>query len=102
MDMNTEAVWRKALDAKGRDWVEAELQMRAGQPNDAVLDVVFEEPYPTREFCQRWSAEQDNRMFHMSGHTKAIIIAVLLLVVFGIKSINSWENRPETQHQAHR
>jgi hypothetical protein len=99
--MNTEANWRKAMDAKGRDWVEAKLKGRTGQPNDAVLDIVFEEPHPTREFCQRWSAEQDNRMFHMSGHTKAILIALVVLIVFGVKSINSWENRPSAQHQVH-
>ena len=102
METNTEAAWRRALEAKGRDWVQAELQRRSGQPNDVVLDVVFEEPYPTREFCQRWSAEQDNRMFHVSGHTKAIIVVVLLLIAFGIKSINSWENRPAGQHQVQR
>ena len=102
MDTNTEAAWRKALDAKGRDWVDAELQRRSGQPNDVVLDIVFEEPYPTREFCQRWSADQAKRMFQISGHTKAIIVALLLLVAFGIKSINSWENRPGTSHQIHR
>jgi hypothetical protein len=102
VDTNTEAAWRKALEAKGRDWVDAELQRRFGQPDDVVLDVVFQEPYPTREFCQRWSAERDNRMFHVSGHTKAIIVALVLLIAFGAKSINSWDHRPDSQHQAHR
>jgi hypothetical protein len=100
--MNVEADWRKALDAKGRDWVEAKLKARTGQPNDVMLDIVFQEPYPTREFCQRWSAEQDNRMFHISGHTKAIIIALVVLIAFGVKSIVSWEDRPTAQHQTHR
>jgi hypothetical protein len=102
VERNVEAAWRKALEAKGRDWVDAELRKRAGQPDDVVLDVVFQEPYPTRAFCQRWSAEQDNRMFHLSGHAKAIIIAFVVLVVFGIKAINSWENRPTEQHQVQR
>jgi hypothetical protein len=102
VEMNTEANWRIALDARGRDWVEAKLKARTGQPNDVVLDIVFEEPHPTREFCQRWSAEQDNRMFHMSGHTKAIIIALVVLIAFGVKSINSWESRPAAQHQIQR
>ncbi len=99
MELNSEAAWRTALDAKGRDWVVAELERLPGQPKDVVLDVVFEEPYPTREFCERWCAEQDNRIFHLSRHTMAIIIASLLLVIFGIKLVNSWENRPELQHR---
>jgi hypothetical protein len=91
--------WRRALDAKGRDWVMAELKRRAGRPNDVVLDVVFSEPYPTRAFCERWCAEQDNRMFHLSGHAIAIIVASILLFAFAIKAVVSWNNLPEATHQ---
>jgi hypothetical protein len=98
--INSEGPWRNALNAKGRDWVTAELQRRSGQPDDVVLDVVFEEPYPTREFCQRWCAEQDNRIFHVSGYTIALLVALVLLISFGIKLVNSWENLPQVQHPA--
>jgi hypothetical protein len=99
MERNSHVVWRKALDAKGRDWVSAALRQRPGQPGDVMLDVVFEEPYPTREFCQQWCTEQDNRMFHPSKHTIAVIVASILLVVFGIKAVVSWESLPMHQQQ---
>jgi hypothetical protein len=92
METYSHVAWRKALDAKGRDWVAAELRRRPGQPGDVVLDVVFEEPYPTREFCQQWSAEQDNRMFHLSRHAIVIIIASVVFVAVGIKAVISWES----------
>ena len=75
----------------------AELKTRAGAPDDVVLDVVYEPPYPTREFCQRWCAEQDNRMFHLSGYTKAVLIALLLLTAFVIKAVVSWNSLPVNQ-----
>jgi hypothetical protein len=75
----------------------AELKTRAGRPEDVVLDVVYEAPYPTREFCQRWCAERDNRLFHLSGHTKAVLIALLLLTAFGIKAVVSWNSLPVNQ-----
>jgi hypothetical protein len=99
VDAHVEAAWRKALDARGRDWVEAQLRLRWGQPSDVILDLVYQEPYPTREYCQRWCAEQDNRMFHVSGHTKAIIIALVLLIAFGAKFIVSWNNSPELRNR---
>jgi hypothetical protein len=99
MERNSHMVWRKALDAKGRDWVSAALRQRPGQPGDVVLDVVFEEPYPTREFCQRWCAEQDNRMFHLSGHAIAIIVASIVLVALGARAVVSWESLPINQQQ---
>ena len=49
-DDPAEIVWRKALQARGRDWVMSELQTRPGRHEDIVCDVVFEQPYPTRAF----------------------------------------------------
>jgi hypothetical protein len=90
--LNSEMAWRKALEARGRDRVMAELQARGGQPNDIVLDLVFEDPYPTREFCLRWCAEQDNRIFHLSGHAIAVIIALVIFLAVGAKAVVSWNN----------
>ena len=95
--MGPETAWRQGLQAKGRDRIMAELKTRAGAPDDVVLDVVYEAPYPTREFCQRWCAEQDNRMLHLSGYGKAVLVALILLVAFGIKAIVSWNSLPMNQ-----
>ena len=63
MAMDEEVAWRKGLEVRGKDWVMAELQRKRGQPGEVVLDVGFEEPHPTREFCQMWCSEEDNRIF---------------------------------------
>src|ERR1700761_4802993 len=65
-----EDAWRQALRTKGRDWVLAELNTRPGLPQDPLLDVVYVQPFPTREFCQRWCVEADNQYLRLSGHTK--------------------------------
>lgn len=92
MNEFAEIVWRRALEAKGKDWVMAELQRRAGHPSDAVYDIVFEEPYPTREFCQQWCAEEENKLFHVSWHTYAVLAAFIVTVcccVAAVKGLNS-------------
>lgn len=89
MDERAQALWRKALQVKGRDWVMAELQRRPGQPNDVVLDVVFQEPLPTRAFCQQWCAEEDNRIIRFSWHKVAIGVALVILVVCAVKAVES-------------
>jgi hypothetical protein len=85
-------IWRAALRRRGKDWVARELQIRHGQPGDDVLDVVYEGPPPTREFCQKWCAEQENRMFVISGHTQAVIVALLVFIAVSVRAIVSWEN----------
>jgi hypothetical protein len=94
MDDLTEIVWRKALQAKGRDWVMSELRTRPGRADDAVYDVVFEQPYPTRAFCLQWCAEDENRIFRMSWHTYAALFALILFVVCFFRAVQTW-NAPE-------
>jgi hypothetical protein len=89
MTLETDA-WRAALRAKGRDWVMAELNLRAGQPEDPVYDIVHEAPYPTRAFCQRWCAEEDNKGIRLAGTTKAALIALLLFTIFLAMTIHSF------------
>jgi hypothetical protein len=96
MSGKDEMVWRAALERKGADWVTHELQKRRGQPWDAILEVVFVEPHPTREFCQRWCAEQENRGFSMSPTTIGIIAATVLVVVFLTMAVSSFE-KPQQQ-----
>jgi len=77
-----EAAWRKALQARGREWVAAELKRLPGQPRDRLLDVVFEEPHPTREFCQQWCAEEENH-FHLSWSTLGAGALLVIVVACG-------------------
>jgi hypothetical protein len=85
-----EAVWRKALQAKGKDWVMAELRRRPGQPGDAVFDIVFEEPFPTREFCEQWCAEEDNRLIHIPWHMTAALVFFILAIICGLQGVKYW------------
>ena len=92
MSAQDEARWRRALESKGRDWVARELQSRAGQPYDVLLDVVYETPHPTREFCQRWCAEQENRIGGPSpGITVVMLILAFLTVAGGIFAARDFE-----------
>jgi hypothetical protein len=91
-----ELLWRKGLERLGKEWAERALRSRHGQPGDAVLDVVFAEPYPTREFVQRWCAEEGNKGARISGTTLAACIMLLVVIACGIKAVVSWEHRQIT------
>ncbi|MFZ0021207.1 MAG: hypothetical protein WAL10_28150 [Acetobacteraceae bacterium] len=92
----SETVWRNALTAKGKDWVLAELRRRPGLPGDAVYDIVFEEPLPTREFCQRWCAEEENRLVRFSWEKAAALIFLILTIVCSVGAVTSWnETTPQ-------
>ena len=98
----SEAVWRTALMAKGKDWVSAELRRRPGQPGDAVYDVVFEDPLPTREFCQRWCAEEENRLVRFSWEKVAAIVFLVLTIVCAVGAVKSWNDTPPPQGRSAR
>jgi hypothetical protein len=97
MSAQDEAFWRGALERKGKDWVLRELQTRAGQPMEPLLDVVYEEPHPTREFCQRWCAEQENRMIRFSGLTLVMIGLIVALLACGMLAVNGWDEVRQAQ-----
>lgn len=78
-----ETAWRKALEARGKDWVMAELCRRPGRPQDVVYDIVFEQPYPTREFCEKWCIEQENKLFHVSWQLFVMIGLAAIAVICG-------------------
>ncbi|HEY7578470.1 MAG TPA: hypothetical protein VH855_12815 [Acetobacteraceae bacterium] len=84
-----EAVWRAALQARGREWVAAELKRLPGQPRDPLLDVVFEEPYPSREFCHRWCAEEENRFHPFSWSTVAAGVLLVLVITCLIHAVSA-------------
>ena len=84
-----EDAWREALRTKGRDWVLTELNTRPGMPQDPLLDVVYVQPFPTREFCQRWCVETDNQYLRLSGQTKGVLCGVLILGIFIAMAMHS-------------
>lgn len=90
MDELVHAAWQKALKAKGREGVLSELRKRPGRPNDIVEDIIFQEPYPTRAFCQQWCNEQDNKIFSVSWHTYGAAAALILFVVCVLMAVQSW------------
>jgi hypothetical protein len=92
-----EAVWREALQARGREWVAAELKRRPGQPRDPLLEVVFEEPYPTREYCQQWCAEEENRFHLFSWSTAAASVLFLIVVVCLMHAVSSRNEQQSAQ-----
>jgi hypothetical protein len=89
----SETAWRAGLQQRGKDWVLSELRTRPGRPDDAVYDVVFEAPYPTRAFCAQWCAEQDNKLFRMSWHSYAAIAMLLLFIVCFMQAVGGWNAR---------
>jgi hypothetical protein len=93
MNEFAETVWRQALKAKGKDWVKAELQKRPGNPQDIVYDIVFEEPFPTRDFCQGWCAEEENKLFHLSWHALAALVAFFITVCCCVAAVNALNSR---------
>jgi hypothetical protein len=101
VDIMVEETWRKALRERGREWVQAELRRRPGRPEDTLYDVVFEEPFPTRQFCLNWCAEQDNRLLHFSGTTIAAIGVFVLLAVCTFKAFQATNERAALQPQLH-
>jgi hypothetical protein len=69
-----------------------ELQLRGGQPNDYLWDIVYEAPHPTREFCQRWCAEQENKITGPSpGITVVMVMLIVVTVAGGIFAARDFE-----------
>ena|ERR1700761_1137868 len=95
-----EARWREGLERKGADWVQRELQTRAGQPGDVLLDVVHEEPYPTRDYCQQWCIAQENRVGRPSIPVLAAIGLMVLVLIAGVTFSIRDLDRPRTLHSA--
>lgn len=91
-DHGVESAWRDALAAKGRDRVMAQLTERSGRPDEPVFDLVFEGPLPTKEFCFRWCAEQDNKIFAFSKNRVYVILAFVIFLVSVIKICSGWSS----------
>lgn len=91
MEDRTETAWREALQQRGKEWVVSQLRTRPGRPDDVVYDVVFEAPYPTRSFCVRWCAEQDNKIVRLSWPIYAAVFMLLLVIVCFWQAIGSWK-----------
>jgi hypothetical protein len=48
------------------------------------LDVVYEEPYPTRAFCQRWCVEQEDKMGRPSPGTVVVVLILVIVMIAGV------------------
>lgn len=92
MDDGTEAAWREALKAKGKHWVQAQLNERPGRSDDPVFDLVFEAPFPTRAFCAQWCAEEDNKLFRISGAGVVTILVFVVFMICVVKAIGNWDS----------
>jgi len=84
-------IWRQGLRARGRDWVMAELHLRAGRPEDVLLEVVFEPPYPTRAFCRQWCAAEESKVRVHPSLRLALVVAALAVICVG-KAVTGWED----------
>ncbi|MBS0560399.1 MAG: hypothetical protein JSR21_10125, partial [Proteobacteria bacterium] len=73
MDRQIEQRWRDALQARGKDRVQAELELRPGSPEDLVYGVTDGPPHPTRAFCDAWVRGAPPRGFGLSGNTAALV-----------------------------
>ena len=69
------------MERMGKISVEAELSLHPGGPGDLVLDIVDAPPYPTREFCQQWCAEQDDILFRYSPRMAVILVLGVITTV---------------------
>jgi hypothetical protein len=86
--------WRDAMGRMGKGGVEVELRRRPGRPTDPVLDIGYEAPYPTREFCQQWCAEQDNILFRFSPRMGIILILLAVVIICVLQAVSGIGNAP--------
>jgi len=80
MDRQTEQRWRAALQERGKDRVQAELELRPGGAEDLIYGLTDSPPYPTRGFCEAWVRGKPPPSFGLSGNT-AVLIGFSLLAV---------------------
>jgi hypothetical protein len=71
--------WCTAMERMGKEAVQSELLRRPAYPGERILDIVYEPPYPTREFCQQWCTEQDNVVLRFSKSTAIILTLVVII-----------------------
>ena len=81
--LDPEDAWRKGLETGGTHWVTAELARLPGRPGDPLFDVVFVPPHPSRAFCQRWCAEEENRIRVTPTTLLALNFVILALICVG-------------------
>lgn len=78
--------WQEALRRVGKEQVWAKLSERPGNPRDPLYDIVYEPPYPTREFCQQWYTEEDSA-FRVHPAKLAILLVLVLIAIVGFVNV---------------
>jgi hypothetical protein len=86
--------WHSAMRRMGRAAVEVELRRRPGRPTERIDDIGGEPPYPTREFCERWCTEQDNKLFQFSLRTAAILTLFVAVIVCVLQAVTDFDSVP--------
>jgi hypothetical protein len=71
--------WRQALRLLGRATVEEYLRTHPGQPGDPMFDLPLHPPFPSREFCKNWCAEEEFDL--VKGYGTVILLGVLFVVI---------------------
>jgi hypothetical protein len=94
--------WQEALRRLGKEEVWAKLSQRLGNPREPLYDIVYEPPFPTREFCQQWYTDEDNAFrVHPTKVGILLVLALIAIVGFahvlgslGVTPTNNLEARP--------
>lgn len=91
--------WCSAMERMGKEAVQAELMRRPAYPGERILDIVYEPPYPTREFCQQWCTEQDNVVLRFSKST-AIILTLVVVIAGCLVQVFTGTSAPRNRPMA--
>lgn len=72
--------WAFALRSVGREELMARLTRYPGRLQDPINDLPLEPPYPSREFCLNWCADEENRSVASNFNT-AVVLGLLGLMM---------------------
>jgi hypothetical protein len=100
MDRQTEERWRAALAERGKERVQAELEMIPGRPEDLVYTLGDAPPYPTRAFCEQWCRGKPAQRIGGSGTTAILIGLTVVMVLCFLAAANSLVGTIDTERRA--
>jgi hypothetical protein len=80
--------WTDALRRLGKEAVWARLSQHPGHPREPLDDIVYEPPFPTREFCQQWYTDEENA-FRVDPAKVGIVAVLALIAIVGFAHVLS-------------